>query len=81
MKASIDREMNEDDSGTLFKSDVGLFIDNLNKVMRKSFDVDKNISLKFKETDVRPINYTDMMKPIFSECGQILGFELRKDFV
>ena len=81
IKVSMDRDMNEEESGALFKSDVGLLIENLNKVMRKQFEIDKNTSLKFKETEVRPISYADMMKPMFSDCGQILGFELRKDFV
>ena len=81
VKETIDRKVDPDDSALLYKSDVAIFVENLNKIIRKSFEVDKNVSVQIKETEIKPITFTDMMQPIFSDCGQILGFELRKEFV
>lgn len=50
-------------------------------VIRKAFDIEKLSKVKVKETEVKPVAFTDLMQPIFSDCGQILGFELRKEFV
>jgi hypothetical protein len=81
VKDTIDRKVDADDGAMLYKSDVAVFTENLNIIIRKSFEIEKNVSVQIKETEVKPIAFTDIMQPIFSDCGQILGFELRKEFV
>ena len=45
VKETIDRKVDPDDSAMLYKSDVAIFVENLNKIIRKSFEIDKNVSV------------------------------------
>ena len=45
VKASIDRQIETDDYQTLYKSDVAAFVENLNKVIRKSFEIEKRAKI------------------------------------